>query len=721
MRDADEALRRFAQVLAGRPVHWWWPASWPAGDEPARRESDQARDQAGEGAATSLPVPWPRHGPYRSHSASRRWHRLRMIALGRHRDPWASALTHGPFRAHGPGGGPGAVGCAANDDKSRGPIVRSSPWSGALQRHAPADPGIGQTAIAMILVRTMAAIDLDAHVATAFPGAIADLDRWRRLQRRLAMRHDGAGPAGRDGACAYRHIFGLADRWLAGSRAPRRSSHTTPPDAGTDDPLRVRLDRVAAWLVHTARREPLAFGHLQARAHGRAVQSPLLRATRIAWRLLAHHGLVAPEWPFGPTLAIDDILAGSAGSPSAGLPPGPSRASGTGRTRDAGAGRSAADADAGGPGQGADAAAGTAQAARPGRGEGKGAGLRATGTAEPGVSRYPVDEWSYLEGRRLPAHCLLHERRLVGTDLHTLARLRARRPGLLAAVRRAFLQAPSFGRSVGLPEADGDWLDIDAAREAVIAARLGRPGDNRVYRRRVPGRRDLAIALLLDMSASTDCPVPGASTQVRPAATPAADEDDFPLAWGGLHAEIAARPTPRRVIDVAKDALVLCGAALAELGDPFAIYGFSGSGRMRVDFYVAKPFGARADARHWAAIDAMQPRQYTRMGAAIRHACWRLRREPAARRALLIVSDGYPQDSDYGPDRRDERYGLEDTAHALAEAASQGVRAVCLTVDPAGHDYLSRMLPAHAYRIIADVEDLPLALAQASAMLRGIR
>ncbi|MEZ5649623.1 MAG: hypothetical protein R3E87_03645 [Burkholderiaceae bacterium] len=322
----------------------------------------------------------------------------------------------------------------------------------------------------------------------------------------------------------------------------------------------------------------------------------------------------------------------------------------------------------------------------------------------------------------MPAHCLVHEQVLAGADLHVLTQLRRRRPGLIAAVRRAFLQAPAFGRSVGLPQADGDWLDIDAAREAFIDARRGRPGDDRVYRRRMPGSRDLAIALLLDMSASTDCPVPGQGDAPAPAAGNAAEpEDDFPLAWAGPDALTEPRPPVRRVIDVAKDALVLCGAALAELGDPFAIYGFSGSGRARVDFYVAKPFAARAGARHWAAIAAMQPRQYTRMGAAIRHACWRLRREPAARRALLIVSDGYPQDSDYGPDRRDERYGVEDTAHALLEAARQGIRAVCLTVDPAGHDYLSRMLPADAYRVIADVEDLPLALAEAGAMLRTVR
>jgi nitric oxide reductase NorD protein len=152
--------------------------------------------------------------------------------------------------------------------------------------------------------------------------------------------------------------------------------------------------------------------------------------------------------------------------------------------------------------------------------------------------------------------------------------------------------------------------------------------------------------------------------------------------------------------------------ALAGLGDAHAIYGFSGNGRHDVEFHVAKDFTDAVSPASWAAIAAIEPRGSTRMGAAIRHAAARLARQPAGRRLLMVVSDGYPQDVDYGPDRGDETYGIQDTARALQEAARAGLATFCVTIDPAGHDYLRAMCPDRQYMVIDDVEALPAALAK---------
>jgi nitric oxide reductase NorD protein len=106
----------------------------------------------------------------------------------------------------------------------------------------------------------------------------------------------------------------------------------------------------------------------------------------------------------------------------------------------------------------------------------------------------------------------------------------------------------------------------------------------------------------------------------------------------------------------------------------------------------------------------MQPRSYTRMGPAIRHATARLRRHAARTRFLVVVSDGYPQDRDYGPVRGDAAYGVADTAKALEEAHRHGIVTFCITVDPAGHDYLQVMCPGDRYAVIDDVSALPAAL-----------
>jgi nitric oxide reductase activation protein len=217
----------------------------------------------------------------------------------------------------------------------------------------------------------------------------------------------------------------------------------------------------------------------------------------------------------------------------------------------------------------------------------------------------------------------------------------------------------------------------------------------------------VAAAFLLDMSASTDIPVPD------PAAAPAAGQpqphDDDPYLHSGLWpgADIEPATKRRRVIDVARESLALMCDALATLGDAWAIYGFSGEGRENVEFHVAKDFGDRLSSRTWAALAAMQPQRSTRMGPAIRHALEKLRRQAARMKVLIVVSDGYPQDSDYGPDRNDEEYGIQDTARALQQAERAGVQTFCITIDPAGHDYLRRMCSPNRYLVIDEVADLP--------------
>jgi nitric oxide reductase NorD protein len=164
------------------------------------------------------------------------------------------------------------------------------------------------------------------------------------------------------------------------------------------------------------------------------------------------------------------------------------------------------------------------------------------------------------------------------------------------------------------------------------------------------------------------------------------------------------------VIDVARESLALMCEALETLGDRYAVYGFSGYGHDEVEFYVAKAFEDRLAARTWAAMAAMKPRRSTRMGPAIRHAVAKLQRQDAKMRLLIVISDGYPEDHDYGPDRSDHEYGIQDTARALQEAERAGVQTFCVTIDRAGRDYLRRMCADERYMVIDEVEDLPEAL-----------
>jgi nitric oxide reductase activation protein len=161
------------------------------------------------------------------------------------------------------------------------------------------------------------------------------------------------------------------------------------------------------------------------------------------------------------------------------------------------------------------------------------------------------------------------------------------------------------------------------------------------------------------------------------------------------------------VIDIQKEALVIMAQALEEIGDLYAIYGFSGHGRDRVEFFDVKSFEEPLTLSVRARIGAIEPQRSTRMGAAIRQAIAKLRVQPSRARHLLLLSDGFPQDFDYGDDRRSNLYGLRDTTMALREAERSGIATFCITVDRAGNDYLREMCDEKNYLVIDDIRALP--------------
>jgi len=218
-------------------------------------------------------------------------------------------------------------------------------------------------------------------------------------------------------------------------------------------------------------------------------------------------------------------------------------------------------------------------------------------------------------------------------------------------------------------QADGDELDMDALTEAVVDRMAGVPMSDNVFIRRDKKQRDVACLFLLDMSDSTDQLVEG----------------------------------DRRVIDVEKEGLVLLSEALGQLDDQYAIMGFSSRGRKMVDLFVVKDFSDEFDSDVAARIGGIAPRDYTRLGAAIRHAVHHVAAQPAAARLLVLLSDGRPYDMGYG----DMRYAMEDTKMALAEAKRAGVNPFCITVDPKGPDYLEDLFGLNGYTVIQNVGHLP--------------
>jgi nitric oxide reductase NorD protein len=118
---------------------------------------------------------------------------------------------------------------------------------------------------------------------------------------------------------------------------------------------------------------------------------------------------------------------------------------------------------------------------------------------------------------------------------------------------------------------------------------------------------------------------------------------------------------------------------------------------------VLKAFDQQADATVRRRIAALDSDRYTRLGAAIRHVTARLTREDAARRLLLVLSDGKPNDVDL----YEGRYGVEDTRQAVAEARRQGAAVFCMTIDREAPRYAALIFGSRGFAVLRQAEQLP--------------
>ena len=235
--------------------------------------------------------------------------------------------------------------------------------------------------------------------------------------------------------------------------------------------------------------------------------------------------------------------------------------------------------------------------------------------------------------------------------------------------------------------------------------RSGVSPSEKVYWRRNKVQRDVAVAFLLDMSAST--------AEAIDESRRSADDWDAPddpleyMFWLRTRRGEGVRRNYKRIIDVEKESLVLLTHALEAIGDAYGIYGFSGYGRENVDFYVIKDIGEPFSDKVKRRIDKASPLQATRMGPAIRHAVSKLEKQEARSKFFFLLSDGRPQDRGYSREGVEKEYAIHDTRMALVEARQKGITTFCLTVDKEGHDYLRTMTQDMGYEVLADIYALP--------------
>jgi len=331
--------------------------------------------------------------------------------------------------------------------------------------------------------------------------------------------------------------------------------------------------------------------------------------------------------------------------------------------------------------------------------------LKGFGGQRKEAHRFRYDEWDHLIDDYRRHWCTLHEIRDIDVQPEFVDDTLREYSQVARNVRKQLnMLKPELLRKVkGV--VDGEELDLERAVESIVDRRSGITPDERIYIRRERKERDVAALFLLDMSASTDDVIVS-----EPSETPLVD---------GEPGYEESNPSEKRIIDLEKESVILMSDALEELGDNYSVCGFSGYGRDQVEYFLCKDFDEPLNHRSKGRIGGIEPCRSTRMGPAIRHATRSLVKTECRVKALIIISDGYPQDFDYGKDRNSKEYGIMDTMKSLTECREQGVQSFCLTVDPSGHDYLRSMCQDSEYMVIQDIKQLPNELSKVYRSLTG--
>ncbi len=218
---------------------------------------------------------------------------------------------------------------------------------------------------------------------------------------------------------------------------------------------------------------------------------------------------------------------------------------------------------------------------------------------------------------------------------------------------------------------DGDDLDLDAVVRSRADFAAGGEGSDRIYACARETRRDLAIALLIDASLSTD-------------------------AFVGA----------RRVIDVARETALMFCHALDAAGDPHAVFGFTSKGRNDVRIATVKDFDEVFSTAIVGRLGALKPGWYTRIGAAVRHVTAELEKTPARDRLLVLLTDGKPNDIDH----YEGRFGVEDTRRAIREARRHGIRPFGVTIDARTQARFPLLFGRGGFVVMSDPARLPAAM-----------
>lgn len=218
---------------------------------------------------------------------------------------------------------------------------------------------------------------------------------------------------------------------------------------------------------------------------------------------------------------------------------------------------------------------------------------------------------------------------------------------------------------------DGNELDLEAIIQYMVDFKMGRAGsESKIYIDHVKERQqEFSLLILLDLSESmNDLDVDKENT----------------------------------ILDLTLDSTVVLSELLDSLGHSYAFHGFNSNGRGEVSYFNVKDFDQASD-KSLRSLSRVKAGYSTRMGAALRHAFYKISKRRERHKLILVITDGQPSDIDV----YDAKYLIEDSAMAAKEIESSGCKLFCLSLDKNADGYAKKIFRKGHYEVVDHPGKLP--------------
>lgn len=304
------------------------------------------------------------------------------------------------------------------------------------------------------------------------------------------------------------------------------------------------------------------------------------------------------------------------------------------------------------------------------------------------VVGYFHPEWDVHSGDYYPDWCCVKECR-IGRRRQAAA-LSSEVQRYANQVRKIFerLRPEEMAEQTRLQE--GDRIHLDHLMEHIAERAVTGDSEMRFYNKTLVDRRDIGVAILLDLSGST------------------AQEAEARSGAAGASTSNAA-DAGKTVLQIEKEAAFVLASGLHALGDTFGLFGFTGTSRENCQFYLFKDFNEEWNERRTRDLLSAFSGSSTRIGAALRQAGWKLEHVEAKTRLLVLITDGKPCDQGYDPETR---YAHHDVRKACEENQRKGLHTFCISTNENTPADMDLMFPGGRYIILDSLARLPTILSK---------